>query len=373
VVLADVGFVIASMATALADVLQGFQCFESYASTSLISGLLLTAASVVAVAFWPGPVGMSFAYLVGPVVNLSLLLRHVKRWLFPVRMRWNLLRYRQLLSEVRTLGLQQFLSALQDRIEQLLVPKFAGVTAFGYYSAGSLPATRLAIFPDGLATAFYPAIARSAQEEKLSGTHNTSRQVTQFFAVSLVVCIPLALMMMFLAYPFSLILERHNAALCNDIIRITIWSVPLMAISLPMSWSLQAIGEQDRAARASMASTVFGLALSYILVSRFGVIGACWSGLGRSLLAVLFLLPTFIRFFPTVLPRVPFGRVLLCALAMALPLWSSTLGRNPGMVRFAAGCVAAVSFYLVALVLFRIITTSDLRAMMRSRRAVSVD
>src|SRR5579862_4839822 len=121
-----------------------------------------------------------------------------------------------------------------------------------------------------------------------------------------------------------------------------------------------------------MSATLVGIALSCALVVRFGVIGACWSQVGRSALWILWLLPRFIRTFPGVLPRVPVGRVLCCAAAMTAPMWMSNPWLHRGLIGPLVSGFLAFLAYLSALLLLRVITIYDLQWIL-GRRTIPIE
>src|SRR5687768_6556860 len=154
------GFVLSAASLVVADLLQAQQRLPAAAAINLASGLLLTASAVTAMWFSTGPVGLSAAYLAGPLTSCVVSLLVVKRSHFPVRLDWDLRRFRELLRESRALGASICVSNLSQHIEALLVPKLVGIVPYAYFSAGYLPASRLEVVPDGIGSAFYPVIVR---------------------------------------------------------------------------------------------------------------------------------------------------------------------------------------------------------------------
>src|SRR5207302_301280 len=197
--------------------LQGLERFKTFASVNLIAGLALTVVSVVAIWRGAGPVGLAAAYLTGPAVSLALLAVVVRQQGYRLRVRGSLRRYAEMLRECRSIGSQQLLSNLEERATQLLVPKIVGVSAFGHFAAGTIPAARLNVVPDALATAFYPSVANGGREDP----RGAERQVSLLLVVSLVACLPTAALVSFLARPIALILFPNQAETCRQIIQLT--------------------------------------------------------------------------------------------------------------------------------------------------------
>jgi O-antigen/teichoic acid export membrane protein len=334
---------------------------------NLIAGLALTLVSVVAMWQGAGPVGLAATYLTGPVISLALLAAIVRRQGYRVRVRGSLRRYAELLRESRSIASQQFLANLEERATQLLVPKLVGVNAFGHFAAGTIPATRLNVVPDALATAFYPAVANGGREDP----RGAERQVSLLVIVSLVACLPTAALVAFLARPIAGILFPNEAETCRKIIQLTIWSLPLTALTMSMLFSLQATGKDRAVARSGGAAAVCSLICSVTLVSTAGIPGACWAWVLRPAILAAFLLPSFLRTFRGVPAQVPVARILcaLAAMVASLALFASV--QMPRWLDIAAGCGAGLAAYAASLAVLRVVTAGDVRRIL-SRSAPGV-
>lgn len=357
VALTSVALTLFTISSALSDVLQGLERFRSTAAVNLAAGLALTAASVVAAWRGCGAVGMAIAYLTGPATSLALLLVTVQFTLFRVRVIWDFRRFGDLLREVKVLGAQNLLSAVQDRVEQILIPKLLGMTAFGYFSAGTMPASRLLLFPDGLATSYYPRISGCIREDHRRATS----QVAQLMLLSLVVCVPLTILLVFLAGPLAAVLFPKSAGICRQIIQTTIWSLPLQAIAFPITYSLQAAGKHSQAARAGMFSTLCGSIVCLILINRLGIAGACVAWIVRPALLISFSLPSFIKVFPEVISRLPIRRICCCALLMAGLFWGVMSIGLPVFQATMLGSSLALILYGISLILLRVVEMAYLK------------
>ena len=240
-----------------------------------------------------GPIGLSVAFISGPLTCIALLAMSLQKHNVPISFRWDLRHQRTLLLECKELGLQAALSAIRERIEQLLVPKLVGISTFGYYSAGTILSDRLAIVPDGLSTAFYPQIASAYARSPREGRRYARRLV----AYTLAACIPIAMALSFLAPLIARILFPKHAEDCRMVIHMTSFALPFLGASVPMGSALQAIGKHNEAARASMVAMSVSLGASVILIARFGVTGACISYILRPTSTAAALLPRFAREF----------------------------------------------------------------------------
>jgi O-antigen/teichoic acid export membrane protein len=346
-----VSIMLSVISSTLGDLLQALEKFGSYAATALISGLAVTAVSVAAVYLGCGPIGLSVAYLATPAVNVWLQWRIANRQV-RVRVRWRPARMRALLRESRVVGMSQIAAAARDRAEPLLVPRLAGVEAFGIFSAGTIVADRLGNVPDAICTAFYPRISRAAEGRFRPAV---TRTVASMLTIGVAASLPLAIVGAYLAQPISDILLPASSETCRRVIEISVWAVPLLAMSLGMSFSLQAAGHHEPVARFGLRATAISAALSVVLVATGGITGAIWSLLARPAIVALMLLPSFRHTFPSALAGVPFVRICISAAVLA-SIWLLTDRDHIGPA--VASAVLGLGAYAAALLAFRVFPLS---------------
>lgn len=382
---AAAGLVFSVVAGAAVDLLQATQRFPAVAGVNFTAGLVLTVMSVVAVAVDSGPLGVAAAYALGPVVSAFFSLWLVRRHCFPVRVCWNLRRFGALLKQARVFAAQICIPVVGNQVEAVLLPKLAGVVQYGYFSAGTLLSTRLSIISEGLNTTFFPIITRCHREQPDA----TVRMVARYLLVALVLCVPVAVLATFLAGPIADLLFPGRSVACREVIRITIWTVPLGAIAGAMGYALNAVGRERYEARAMLNSTVCGVAVSAYLVWRFGLIGGCWSLIARYVVSVLFRLPGFFRTFSPVLGYLRLDRILACSAMMVLLMWllagqreahvaacrhllpvANTLPWTSILAETAAEAALGLAVYGAAVVLLGVVGTTELRSLLRRKSAV---
>lgn len=350
--------VLSVISSTLGDVLQGLEMFGSYSAIALVAGITVTVSSTVAVALGCGPVGLSIAYLSAPVVTSTLYWRSLKGRVH-IRLSWDTARVRALLRDARLVGLNQLASAARDRAEQLLVPRMVGLAPFGLFSAGAMIGDRLANVPDAICTAFYPRISRLAQQE---GRHSLSATVATMLSVSLAVSLPLAIAGTYLADGLASVLLPGQHDACRAVIQVTVWAVPVAALSVGMSFALQAAGRHEYVARAALSSTIVSAVVAVLSIGSFGVVGASYAVVFRPAALAVALLPVFRRTFPEVPSRVPFARIAASAVLLAsfLLIGESTLLWRG--VLFVALGVCAYGLALLVCGVFSIQTVTALLA-----------
>ena len=363
------GLLLNTITTTFVDLLQGLQFIKHYAFVNLVAGLTVTAGTVLAVWQNTGPIGLSIAYLIGPITNVCLLLITVFKLHIHVRVRCELSYAIRLLKESHAWTVSCLLSTLRDRLEQLMVPKLVGFEAMGYYTAGSMAADKLQIIPDGLSTAFYPVIAGASQNEE------QRYKIQQLITLSVVVCFACAILLNVLAGPLAHILFPKSALYCQYVIQITSLALPFVGLAMPMSGSLIAAGQQSQVARASIYATCVSIAGSLTIVLRGGLYGACWSYVLRSVVPVLFLLPCLAKAFPGILPKIPLVRISVSAGVMALLLqlaivWAgispaNASERTSNLFFCLFLCIAALTIYTFLLFIFDVVSKEQVLQLIR--------
>jgi len=349
-----VWIVISVIASTFGDLLQSLEQFGSYSAVAFASGVAVTASSIVAVFLGCGPVGLSIAYLAAPAVSALLYWRSVRRHV-EVGVQWEASRVRSLLRDARLVGLNQLAGAVRDRAESLLVPRLVGVEAFGIFSAGAMIGDRLANVPDAICSAFYPRLSRAAHGASAAGLDQT---VAGMLSVGVASSIPFAIVGTYLAESLSAVLLPHAHDVCRLVIQVSVWSVPLLAVSLGMTFALQAAGHHECVARLGLRVTAISALVSCALIAAFGIEGASWAVVARPLAIVVGLSAPFRRTFPRVLRNVPFVRIFLsttaligvCLVGQRDRLWIAILFAATGVAAYGIALLASRVFSLAAVV-----------------------
>ena len=341
-------FLMTNFWTVFSDVLQAAEQFKTIAVVNTMSGVCLTAASVLAAIAGVGPVGLAASYLVGPMLRLVFGWAAVRR-ITAVRFGWQLDTFGRLLRESRFMAGQQTLQILQGHIEQIIVPKLVGVAPFGYLAAGSMPADRLRAIPEGIASSYYPIIARD-QKTSAAAAGQTAGQLIMLCVIS---CVPIAVLLSFFAGPIAELLFPNDSEVCRSILRITIWSVPLFGLTLPMTYSLQAAGRYSEAAKSVMWGCMVSVGVTVALVSIGGLQGACWAWIARQSIIAAALAPEYLRTFPAV--RLPVIRIAACAAIMFSLLWLVSLIHMRVIPEIGTGGILGGAVYLASLTVLKVI------------------
>ncbi|MCC2667582.1 MAG: Membrane protein involved in the export of O-antigen, teichoic acid lipoteichoic acid [Armatimonadetes bacterium] len=300
---AGVGLVFTCISSAALDLLQATHRLPAMAGVNMAAGLVLTAASIAVMASGGGPIELSLAYLIGPIISAALGLQVVHRVCCPVRVRWDRRAFGRVLWEARLMAAQLGVATVAAQAEALIVPKLMGMGSYGFFSAGWLMPNRLGIIPDAVATTFFARFADKYQD----GAAAVGKEVSRAGLMILVLCIAVAAAVTVVADPIARLLFPANAAACRQVLQITVWWLPFQGLGLVMAFALNATGHDREAMRLSIASNLISLAASAFLISRFGLPGAAWAVIFRSIITAVIHLPCILRVFPLhtagVLPR----------------------------------------------------------------------
>lgn len=282
------GLVITTLSGTAGDLLQGFQRLDVVAAANMAAGLTLQGLSVAAVILNWGPIGVSIAYMIGPVVSLVFLLRVVARQHFKVGITFDFKRMGGLFWEARYLAGQSLVHSASTNAEALMLPKLVSETGLGMFGSGTLLSTRLGAIPDGLASALYPAVVEA---DTKNGPRAVVRLVGRFLALGLVVCFGIAIGVTVLAGPFAQILVPAQADIVAPIMRITIWLLPVMLVLWVLGAALNGLNGDAEQAKAAVIAAVVNLTMTTLLVWKFGLMGACWSMLLRYIVWLVIFIP----------------------------------------------------------------------------------
>ncbi len=336
---ASLANLIGAVAFCFADVLEGLERFLAYTHAAFFAGISLQLASVfVSMAGW-GPVALSFAYLLGPAVSAVTMGLTVQRHV-GIRLRWQPRRWRELLRDCRAQSRAVLLGAFEDRAEPLLLPKVTGYASTGYFAAGNIPASRLVSVPYGLASFYFPKLAR-----RHAAGRDLNDSVAHMLTLLLLLTLPATLGVCFLADWVSGLLFPASPELCARVMRWTMWSLPLAALGSGFMCALQAYGRIDHTARTELYTILMGFVVTAVCVLGWGVFGAAVSWLLRAALGPAFLLRLFWEPFQVAFKRIPWVRLgLACAAMQAVFSLVTRMSLSPAITLVGGGVAGSIAF-----------------------------
>jgi O-antigen/teichoic acid export membrane protein len=330
--------------TVLADVLNARERFRENAHIGFVAGLILTVLSVVAAALGGGPILVATAYLAGPAINFGLQARAVRRMGLRIRYRashWQ--RYRLLLREARALALNDAVSTLVSRAQGVWAPLLFGKGLMGVFAAGTLPTSRLTGATDGVATAYFPAIAAAHGR---NDSASMREHASGLFVLMLTVALPMGIIAFVAAPYFAALLfpsasQAEARALCALTTRVTAIGIPIAALNMALRYAVQAAGLHARNARQQMKATTSGAVVALAMAATMGLPGLAVSVVTSALLTTAMQLGQFRETFPCLLRSLPWGKVLATNLFLAGLAWG-LIGNGDGLALQNAVLTATV-------------------------------
>jgi O-antigen/teichoic acid export membrane protein len=292
-VIASIGMLLTTVWSTLADLMQALERFPTIASVNFASGFLLTVASVLVILAGGGPVPLSAVYLVGPLVSLAAPLAIFRRQHISVSICFRPRKAWQLIWECRHFTVQQFLSTIEGNAVALMLPKLIGPASFGVFSAGALLADRLCVIPEAIGAAVYPLVSKLV----VLDARKAARRAVQGIASALFVGACISLAATIAAGAIARILLPSAAADCRRVIVLTVWALPIIGVRLAMGYALLGAHREASQATTSAVSVSISIPIGIVLLTQFGVPGACVFLSVRSAIRIFTLLPDFARTF----------------------------------------------------------------------------
>lgn len=326
--LAGLGTLMTSFSSALVDVLQGNQNMKVLAGVNFLSGFLLTLLSLIVVLSGGDVIFISISYLSGPLLSLMLLLFIVNKYYFKVLFLWDVSLFKKRFDESRFVGISSIFGTFRDKMESILIPYFIGIPAYGVFSASSIFSDRLNVIQSSLGDSFFPIIAKASKEEAVK----ISSHVGNLVLAEIMVCFPVAMVIIFLSDLLASFLMPLNIHECTLMIQITILSLPVSALLGAMGISLQATNAHNEGAKASLWATLVSVIFSVFLIVNYGILGAAVSQVCRPVIGCI----TYYKVFNSKFRNIISFRVIFCLFlsffAMGGFLWLGKKIFNPAIV-----------------------------------------
>ncbi len=298
-----------------------------------------------------GAVGAWGAGQLGGSVAAAMLVRRI----VPVRPRWRRAVAATLARSGWALALNAILLAVTFRVGQLVVVDLLGAEQGGYLAAGSRLAEAFALLPEPLMLVLLPAFAAydiAARDAQRALGVRVVRWLA-VLALTLIVAVSTA------APAIVALLFGPRYLPAAAALRVSIWLGLLAATGSVFTNLLIARGLERVLLGVNAVSSVVTIALSLVVVPRFGFVGAAAVSLAASALAQV-LLATFPATRADVLACV---RPLRVPVAVALVL--TLVGAYLPSPALASAAMTTVAFVL-SMLAFRVVGADDVRLLRRA-------
>jgi len=167
----------------------------------------------------------------------------------------------------------KFVSLLYGRIDVILVERLLDIEATGYYSGAKKLLDVLRSVPLLIAKGLYPVLSRKLTE----GRHALGQVVTRFQKMMVLYSLPLVAGGVLLAYRIMTLLYGEGFDESARVFIPFVWVLLLSSVRRPPMIYLIAAHRQNRATVIMVCGVVLGIALSFALIPRLGIIGAVYA------------------------------------------------------------------------------------------------
>jgi O-antigen/teichoic acid export membrane protein len=228
-----------------------------------------------------------------------------------------------ILRPALAMGTSSALELVNYNFDSILLGFLVGLGAVGWYSAAYRPVNVALTVGASFFLGFFPALSRSFAQgpEIFRALVRRSLRIVSVFAV------PVGVGGSFLAGPMIGLLFGPDYANSVAPLRVLAWSAVLMLLRGCYEYSLNAAHRQDLHLRAAVTSATVNISLCFLLIPRFGMLGAAWATVTAE--AVWFLLAWFffqrrvvaLSVVPTLLRPLAAGAVMAAWLWNTAPLF----------------------------------------------------
>lgn len=300
-------------ATVLFDGFQAFEKMKYMAYANFISGIILTALSVVILYIGYRLIGLTIVYLLGNFLLFTFAFAFYYTKNFPsLKMQMDLTFFRENLKKGMPFFLTGLFGMLNTKIGIIILSKLEGNSQIGLYGAASNLTDRLMIIPDSLGTAIFPTIAILY----IASKKETVDLFSRFFNYLILLSLPMAVGITMLSFRIIHLIygpEYDSSAVTLSILA---WSLPGLFNGYLLAYFLNAVHLEHMVLKFTFWAAGINIALNFILIPYFHQNGVaiallfCWSlyGLFNFYLAYKY---ASLRVSLTFILKVVFANVLL--------------------------------------------------------------
>jgi len=334
-----VGLVVSNLATGLTSLFNAYEDMEYPAAITTVTTIARAALGTGALLLGWGLIGLGGVSIVVNLITLSILGTLALRRYFRPRWEPDTALQKEMIHESSPLMVNNLLSWQFFRIDTALVRAMRGAAELGRYTAVSFRIVdAINIIPASLTIALFPLMSRYAASTKGS----LARAYALAVQVLVIVALPLAVAVTFVAYPLANLLGGSQYLPDSAIaLQLLIWSIPLGFINSVTHYVLIALNEQRYLTRCFVIGLAFTFVANRLLIGPFGYRA---SATLHTLSELALLIPFYVGL-RRHLPPVPWARLLwrpilagaaMAALPALLPTVSIWLTLPAGAVVYLA-------------------------------------
>jgi len=366
--IAAAGFAFNMVLLLFVAIAQGLQRLDLFASRTLMLGTLTATGQILAVSLGGGLRGLALVTIGVNVLSLVVFVFVSRRLLPDIRFRPGF--DRSALGELAGFGSMKFLNqvAVQGifHVDRLIVAAFVPIAFVSYYSVPVSMCQKFVLVQQAVTNAFFPA---AAELHALGESERFQRLYVSAAKLGLVGLLPVMIMPSILAGPIlSVWIGPAFAVASAPILAVLAVAYGLVAASAVAGFTADATGHPDWSAGVNVANAVGNVALMFILVPRFGALGAAY-GLMLTGVSLLITMTWVVHRWLVRVPLVTMARQALFRPVVAgavLGMYSWLVGmRVHRLLEVLAALLVGAAVYVGATLLLRVWDEREL-ALLRS-------
>ncbi len=266
-------------ATVFFDGFQAFERMKYMAYANFISGIILTASSVVILYSGYRLVGLTIVYLLGNFFLFAFAAAFYMKNFPSLKMQIDLTFFRENLKKGMPFFLTGLFGMLNTKIGIIILSKLEGNSQIGLYGAASNLTDRLLIIPDSLGTAIFPTIAILYIASKKEAVYLFGR----FFHYLILISLPIAVGITMLSSRIIHLIYGPEYASSALTLSILAWSLPGLFNGYLLAYFLNAVHLEHMVLKFTFGAAGINIALNFILIPYFHQNGVaialffCWS------------------------------------------------------------------------------------------------
>ena len=305
--------VLAAANTVFIDCFQGLERMGPVLRANFAGGIVLTIASIVALALGGRLYALSLAYVVGPLVTFALLAHAAVRAGISPSFRFQWSAFRDLLREGRSFFGLGALYLVMQRLDMVILARFLGDGGVGAYAAATQLVSRVGVFTDGVTSAVAPAAYRLNVRSDAASKALLRRAMTWLLTLTLVFALGGTL----LGDVVVRVIYGEGFEDAGRILAVLGWTLPLFAVAGILHQTLFVKNRQSDVLRmeirvqcAALVLLLVGSAIGLGVGSAFAKV----AGVALSAVAVLVAYGNELR---ATVPMQAMGRLCLFACVLA--------------------------------------------------------
>jgi len=273
------------LSESVCDVFTAFERMEYTALISLVSGVTLTALSVLVVYLGLGLYWVLGVYVLGHLCGTMLATFMLRRRFVKPRFLFNFAFWKEKLLEGLPFISMSLIWAGMVRLDTIIVSKTMSPLEIGFYTTGMLLITKINLIPEAIGGSIYPSVSNLYAQERQDQIKNViQRTLSSAIAVALPVCIGTCL---YGREIIKLIFGRQYEG-AGWILSAAIWVLLFRCFQFVEFSVLAATNKQRLTLKAYIVAGLSCLVLNLVLTLPFGMRGAVAAFLGSQSVLLIF-------------------------------------------------------------------------------------